>query len=890
MFVAAGAGTRRVSCRAPASAMIAKSSRALPQYHNPAPVVHRAFMLISASPAEGSRCVPTTIVTRRNYARIVAGASEVANLRRYAGPVQFRWLLWGTQVRGLEGRVISQIEQIVSRKGVFPSLVEAMRLHQWAKNVLVFVPLILAGKTESLEAWIPACSASSPRHPGVVHLSPERRARSSVRPPSLVEAGSRAGARRPAGAGGASRVGGIGVVVSFTLAATLNSDATRPGDLRRVDGGLFALAQAPADHRRVPAGLPLHAAAVLRHRAGRVAASPWLLVFSMFVFLSLSLAKRYTEVGRGARLGRETVEGRGYVAKDAPLIFGLGLSTAAGAVLIMVLYLINEAFGATFYRRRCCCGRCPACCSCGSAASGCWPAATSSTTTRSASPCAIRSASASAPRSLCLRHARGWSDPRSTGSMSAASLARKLAGQSHRGRGLPACWAAAPSTLYSGRCPSRPTCSATSTRPTTRPPNSSEEGAERHLAADGGRRRRLRQHPDHRLAVRAARDAGRGGSGWAFLAIGAVAALAAWWLLARMRARRRNAAPLLLFLGLVNGPMINSLREGNTTHIILLLLVLALLLWRSGCDSRPACCSASAPSSSCRCCCSAPTCSCAASGAWRWAASRRSPRPCCCRSPCTACKGNIAWYKDSVEPFLGGVIPAFNVQSIDGFLVRLETGPARLLDWEPLAPTLAQDRPQHRAVRCSSAASGHHPRLTAARRARGRSSATRWIFSIVLVLAIVTSPVSWTHYYLCFCCRGASTSAAGCPARRRDDALADVRAAVLASLPVDRAASLRRACSASCSHATVVSAWFFGGLLMLAALLAALWMLEPVRDNRRRPRRATRHATVIANAERRMPVIGLAHARLALFLLFNALRPQRPDLARRRRRSSRRPC
>ena len=42
--------------------------------------------------------------------------------------------------------------------------------------------------------------------------------------------------------------------------------------------------------------------------------------------------------------------------------------------------------------------------------------------------------------------------------------------------------------------------------------------------------------------------------------------------------------------------MINSLREGNTTHIILLLLVLALLLWRSGWDyrGRPRC-SASAP-------------------------------------------------------------------------------------------------------------------------------------------------------------------------------------------------------------------------------------------------------------------------------------------------------
>jgi 4-hydroxybenzoate polyprenyltransferase len=81
-----------------------------------------------------------------------------------------------------------------------------------------------------------------------------------------------------------------------------------------------------------------------------VPASPWLLVFSMCIFTSLSLAKRHTEVGRNGALGRDEVDGRGYVAKDAPFLFGMGLATAASAVLIMVLYLIHEAFGATFYR------------------------------------------------------------------------------------------------------------------------------------------------------------------------------------------------------------------------------------------------------------------------------------------------------------------------------------------------------------------------------------------------------------------------------------------------------------------------------------------------------------------------------------------------------------
>ena len=81
-----------------------------------------------------------------------------------------------------------------------------------------------------------------------------------------------------------------------------------------------------------------------------VPASPWLLVFSMFVFMSLSLAKRYTEAVRNGTDGKHEIEGRGYVARDTPLLLALGVSTTAGAVLIMILYLIEEAFAATFYR------------------------------------------------------------------------------------------------------------------------------------------------------------------------------------------------------------------------------------------------------------------------------------------------------------------------------------------------------------------------------------------------------------------------------------------------------------------------------------------------------------------------------------------------------------
>jgi len=38
-------------------------------------------------------------------------------------------------------------------RGVFLALIESLRLHQWAKNLLIFVPLVLAGKSDNLDAW-----------------------------------------------------------------------------------------------------------------------------------------------------------------------------------------------------------------------------------------------------------------------------------------------------------------------------------------------------------------------------------------------------------------------------------------------------------------------------------------------------------------------------------------------------------------------------------------------------------------------------------------------------------------------------------------------------------------------------------------------------------------
>jgi hypothetical protein len=69
----------------------------------------------------------------------------------------------------------------------------------------------------------------------------------------------------------------------------------------------------------------------------------------MFLFSSLSYAKRYTEICRAIVRKSYGLNGRGYRPVDAPMVLTAGLSAGVGAVLIMVLYIVEEAFRSSFY-------------------------------------------------------------------------------------------------------------------------------------------------------------------------------------------------------------------------------------------------------------------------------------------------------------------------------------------------------------------------------------------------------------------------------------------------------------------------------------------------------------------------------------------------------------
>jgi len=221
----------------------------------------------------------------------------------------------------------------------------SLRLHQWAKNALVFAPLVLGGKSGDLSAWLNALlgffalgfvASATYIVNDLWDLPSDRRHWSKrMRPLASGELSIRAGivlaiAGLAVGFGlmtcsGRGALAMLGLYVVLALSYSFAGKSVALLDVF-ILACLFTL--------RLGFGIVLT----------DVRVSPWLLVFSMFLFISLSMAKRHTEVLRLADHGLEGTRGRGYIAGDAPLTLGMGLASMFGALLIMIVYLIEDAF------------------------------------------------------------------------------------------------------------------------------------------------------------------------------------------------------------------------------------------------------------------------------------------------------------------------------------------------------------------------------------------------------------------------------------------------------------------------------------------------------------------------------------------------------------------
>ena len=256
--------------------------------------------------------------------------------------------------RPMPGAAGSPGEGLVSMRLPQPSVVrevaKGLRLHQCVKNLIVFVPVILGGRlteiaavTDALMAFIALSIVAS----GTYLVNDVWDAADDRKHWSKRE--------RPVASGRLSVAAALGaalpMIVVGLLLGTLVSAPTAVMLLV-----YLAVTMAYTLHvKTVPFvdGLVLAGLFTIRLGIGAVAAdvppSPWLFVFSMFLFSSLSYAKRHTEIAKVIERRDNKINGRGYRTIDGPMVLMVGLASGISAVMIMVLYIVEEAFRSSFY-------------------------------------------------------------------------------------------------------------------------------------------------------------------------------------------------------------------------------------------------------------------------------------------------------------------------------------------------------------------------------------------------------------------------------------------------------------------------------------------------------------------------------------------------------------
>lgn len=242
-----------------------------------------------------------------------------------------------------KARELGNFEKIIDdRQSSVKVYAKAMRLHQWAKNSLIFVPLLAAhqaldlGKlSEGLFAFLlfGLCASSVYLINDILDIPDDRHHPSKKKRP--IPAGlislKQVVLFAPALCGSAFILSAIFLPPLFTLclAAYMILTSLYSFALKRV---LFidVITLAMLYTQRIIAGVAVF----------EVRMSFWLLALSTFLFLSLALVKRYTEL-IAARNRNELgkTKGRGYHTDDIELISSLGGSAGYISALVLALYI-----------------------------------------------------------------------------------------------------------------------------------------------------------------------------------------------------------------------------------------------------------------------------------------------------------------------------------------------------------------------------------------------------------------------------------------------------------------------------------------------------------------------------------------------------------------------
>ena len=250
-------------------------------------------------------------------------------------------VIGGAGLEQAAARVTRVERRFHQRHSRVAAVVRAMRPHQWVKNLLVVLPLLAAHRVTDaavLAAALTAFLAFGLTASAVYLLNdlldlPADRAHPRK-------------CRRPFAAGDLPLTWGLGLTPVLLTAALVLGLAFLPTTFALVLAGYFLLTSAYSFVlKRMPildvitlAGL-YTTRVIAGSAATAIAPSFWLLAFSMFIFLSLALSKRSTELRSLQERDELTAVGRGWHVDDLPLVGSLGTSSGVACVLVLALYI-----------------------------------------------------------------------------------------------------------------------------------------------------------------------------------------------------------------------------------------------------------------------------------------------------------------------------------------------------------------------------------------------------------------------------------------------------------------------------------------------------------------------------------------------------------------------
>lgn len=277
----------------------------------------------------------------------------------YAGNESVDFSIWrasaasivvGSDTLKADAEKHAPVEKHFQNKGnAFKALLKAFRVHQWVKNALIFIPILAAHKFTDAQGFLhamlaffafSACASSVYLINDMLDLAEDRQHPTKR--------------KRPFASGTLSILTGM-MSVPFLMVTAIVLCFFLPTQFAVVLGVYYALTFAYSFSLKrlvLIDVVTLSSLYTIRIIAGAAAIdvplSFWLLAFSSFLFLSLAILKRYTELLVMKQKSATKALGRGYHVNDLELLASLGGSAGYISVLVLALYINSPEIRALY--------------------------------------------------------------------------------------------------------------------------------------------------------------------------------------------------------------------------------------------------------------------------------------------------------------------------------------------------------------------------------------------------------------------------------------------------------------------------------------------------------------------------------------------------------------